>query len=408
MRASQMKHSVLGLVMLTSSALFGCAEGVAPRVSTYRDTTGHEETIQRKTTDGNIARNNLSATIEGLEQRISRHPQNVDLRVMLLETLLSRTQFFGQYSDFEKALTLAEESREMFPNSKALIVAHAKVLGSVHQFQAAADLLEPFQDELEIHSLILGFKTSMGYAEIENREIKAEMARRNPNFRTMADWAHAESTIGEYEKADRLYQIALESYHDVSPFPVAWIAFQRGLMWAESANQPLRAVEHYREARRRLPGYIVATVHLAELEAEYDRHTDAIVMLKSVLGTTEDPEPAGLLGELIQDEIPEEAARLWENSQETYDRLLSQHQAAFADHASEFFAGPGNDTRRSLELALFNLNRRNTPRAYIVALEASLAAGDTAVTCSVLERASQIEGNPALSALVSEIESICR
>jgi hypothetical protein len=165
-----MKHSVLGLVMLTSSALFGCAEGVAPRVSTYRDTTGHEETIQRKTTDGNIARNNLSATIEGLEQRISRHPQNVDLRVMLLETLLSRTQFFGQYSDFEKALTLAEESREMFPNSKALIVAHAKVLGSVHQFQAAADLLEPFQDELEVHSLVFGFKTSMGYSEIENRE----------------------------------------------------------------------------------------------------------------------------------------------------------------------------------------------------------------------------------------------
>jgi len=54
-------------------------------------------------------------------------------------------------------------------------------------------------------------------------------------------------------------------YRDVSPFPIAYVAFQRGVMWAELANAPERALPLYREAVERLPGYVVANVHLAEL-----------------------------------------------------------------------------------------------------------------------------------------------
>jgi hypothetical protein len=43
--------------------------------------------------------------------------------------------------------------------------------------------------------------------------------------------------------------------------------------------------------------------------------------------------------------------------------LLEKHLLAFADHAAEFYAGSGNDSKRALELARVNVANRPTRRA---------------------------------------------
>ena len=39
--------------------------------------------------------------------------------------------------------------------------------------------------------------------------------------------------LGEFDEADRIYRQALREYRDVSPFAVAWVCFQLGVLWGE-------------------------------------------------------------------------------------------------------------------------------------------------------------------------------
>src|SRR5690606_35208397 len=157
--------------------------------------------------------------------------------------------------------------------------------------------------------------------------------------------ASAEAALGEFEAADEQFAAALATLRDVSPFPVAQLCFQRGVMWGEQAANPERALPHYVEAVRRLPGYVVANVHLAELEVELGQRAAALERLRAIVDRPADPEPAGFLGELLSSGAPPDPAgrALIERARAAYDGLLGRHPEAFLDHAAEFFAGPGGD-----------------------------------------------------------------
>ena len=42
----------------------------------------------------------------------------------------------------------------------------------------------------------------------------------------------------EFDEADRTYHRALGEYQDVSPFAVAWVCFQLGVLWGELVPEP--------------------------------------------------------------------------------------------------------------------------------------------------------------------------
>ena len=56
--------------------------------------------------------------------------------------------------------------------------------------------------------------------------------------------------LGEFDDADQIYRQALREYQDVSPFPVAWVCFQLGMLWGELVPEPqlTRAEQWYRKA----------------------------------------------------------------------------------------------------------------------------------------------------------------
>jgi hypothetical protein len=163
-------------------------------------------------------------------------------------------------------------------------------------------------------------------------------------------------------------------------------------MWAEQAANPERALPHYVEAVRRLPAHVSANVHLAELEVELGRRDAAIQRLRRVVDQTIDPEPAGLLGELLGAQNPADPASsaLIERARAGYQALLERHRDAFLDHAAEFFAGPGADAALASSLARDNLALRQTPRAHALAIEAALAAQDPALACQLVAGARSV------------------
>lgn len=352
-----------------------------------------------QTTDGTVALNNLSAQIRGHERSLAARPHDRSVRASLVQLLLLRTQYAGSYSDFDRALELAGDGIARHPEDASAHIALARALAAVHRFEEALEhLADAERLGADVEDSRAGVLLALGRDLDEAFETRLAAANERPSTTTLAGLAAVHAARGEFDLADERYLEALRHHRDTSPFPIASIEFQRGVMWSEMADRPDLGEARYREATNRIPGFVVANVHLAELEG---RRT-AIERLRVL--ETEDPEPLGLLAELVEDS---EAQKLAAAAIERYDALLARHRAAFADHGAEFFTGPGGDPARGLELARFNLSQRKTDRAYQVAIESAFAARETQLACSLAAEAGPERASVPLQQLVQETLREC-
>jgi hypothetical protein len=193
--------------------------------------------------------------------------------------------------------------------------------------------------------------------------------------------------LGETEAADRTYLQGLGSYSGVSPFALAWVCFQIGVLWGETAadRDRERAARWYRCAIDYLPQYARARIHLAEILAEDGRLAEAEALLAAILDTG-DPEIHWRLAEVcLAMPDPHEAERDLERAGAIYRELLEKHPLAYADHGAEFYLAGGNDPVRALELARLNLDNRPTLRAFELAAKAADAAGERVAAAEIFE-----------------------
>jgi len=158
--------------------------------------------------------------------------------------------------------------------------------------------------------------------------------------------------LREFDEADHIYQRALREYQDVSPFALAWVCFQLGVLWGELAAepQPGRAAGWYRRAIQYLPCYVKARVHLAEIYLRNHQTGDAEDLLLPVVSTG-DPEVAWRFADvMILKSNVEEANTYLLAARSGFEVLLERHLLAFADHGAEFYSGSGNDPGRACRL----------------------------------------------------------
>ncbi|MEM7607103.1 MAG: hypothetical protein AAF411_17255 [Myxococcota bacterium] len=357
----------------------------------------------------------------GFDARTSRGAtalRNLDAQLDVAQTpeqkvalLLTRARYTGSYDDFAEAERLARAAVEAEPDERSAHATMASVHSALHRFEEAgasldrADALsEPGRHARE--RIVLELALGRVNFDLEIRARRLVETRRV--YETLTTLASVVAARGRFAEADMLYIEATRSLRDVSPFPIAYVLFARGVMWAEMANQPEKARPLYEEAVRRLPQYVVANVHLSELEVESNDQAQALQRLESVLDTG-DPEPAGSLAELLAESEDEadkaRAVELTERAKARYDVLLERHRLAFADHGAEFFMGPGDDAERALELAEANLRSRPTPRAAAVAIDAAVAAEQGARACEIAaEHAALRAHHPVFDEVASEVE----
>jgi tetratricopeptide (TPR) repeat protein len=268
------KLPLIGAV-IASSLLASCSEEVRMHSPTAESVV--EIGFEGRTTSGAIATNNLSSQVSGREATARLRPADMDALGRLVDILLKRTQYLGTYSDFQRAVQVAKQAMARSEGSDAAKLISARVDSALHRFDSARETLESLG---RVTAATIRLESTIGLALNNDLEPLAENRRTDahqyPNYQTLSALAAAESALGHYDLADGLYVRALQSYGDVSPFPVAWVQFQRGVMWAEAADQPERALPLYREAVARLPGYVVANVHLAELESQMGQMDQAI------------------------------------------------------------------------------------------------------------------------------------
>lgn len=382
---SRARRPCITLTVCTVSVwvtLTACSTGGAPAVA-GPGATPFDDTVelgpQRPTTTGELALSNLDSQIQGLERAIALHPEDPSVRSSLLGALTARSHHVGQFSDFDRLESLTQQAVSRDPNDPNAQLLRARFLATTHRFESSLASLNRAEQLGARTDQVQALRVSVQLAQ--GRTPSAPASETTDGFSRNLMQAHRWAAQGRYDEADDAYLRALDHYRDVSPLPVALIQFQRGVMWGESAGRADLAWPLYREAVRTLPQYVVANVHLAELEATAGEMATARDRLLRVAEFSQDPEPLGKLAELMERDQPELADTLVRDATHRYNALLARHPAAFADHAAEFFLGPGADSERAFLLARLNLEGRRNARAFSLAIRAAHAAGRPQTAC---------------------------
>jgi tetratricopeptide (TPR) repeat protein len=330
-----------------------------------------------RTTTGAIAVANLEASLQGLEDDLAGGRLPAKRLAELSELHAFRAQFLGQIADLERAEALAERLMRARPWDGAAYLIRGKARGALHRFPAAlADFAEAVRrggDPAAADSARASVLQAVGRYE-EALSVRERQAVARPTIVTLGALASLSADRGDLERADRLFDAAIASYRDASPFPVAWVRFQQGTMWMR-AGVPSQARERLAEAHRRLPQYVAAITHLGETEAALGHVDRAVELLRAAAESSGDPDPAAQLARVLTEAGRTAEASPWrERAARGFEPLLASHREAFADHAAEFWLGAGRDPARALALARWNLELRPTPRARELARRCAAAA----------------------------------
>jgi tetratricopeptide (TPR) repeat protein len=322
--------------------------------------------IEPATTAGVIAVGNLDARIDGQLSRATEDRLTVGERAELIELIALRGHVLGCIADSERAAALADELVRQAPSDPRSFLVRARMRGVFHRFVSALTDLDTaalFEgDRVDIDSERAAIYEALGGYE-KALVIRRPAVDRQADFSAQAALAGLYGERGEMDEAERWFTAATDCYRGTSPFPMATLEFQRGRLWIEHDDLG-RARAWCEAAVRRVPAYVPAQGHLAEVDAALGDTAAAIARLRPLAVASDDPDYATQLARILGDAGRTEEAQTWRTEAEArYDQLLARHHDAFADHAAEFWLTIGGDSERALRLAQENLSLRQTPRA---------------------------------------------
>jgi tetratricopeptide (TPR) repeat protein len=299
------------------------------------------------------------------------------------DLLLVRSRFLGDYEALSRASVLGESRNE---NANGLL-RRARTRAAVHRFaDALADVIAAQRAGAKNDAVVAvrsSILVAIGRAGEVIPELEANLAR-HPGFSSRTALAIAYAAVGRLNDADRLYSAALADLDTTLPFPYASIYFARGLMWAEQGGDLDRGENFYKQALVYVPEFVEANIHLAEIEVARGDIASATARLVRVVQSSNEPEATALLGMLhLQAGQAEQGAKEIALAQKRFESLLALYPLAFADHATEFYLGPGANPERAWLLAQQNLANRPTDRAVALAIKAAEAGERYPEACAL-------------------------
>jgi tetratricopeptide (TPR) repeat protein len=332
----------------------------------------------RPLTDGTIALLNLGAQIDSLEPDVRLGRATVETRAGLVELITLRGLIVGRIADYVRAEEIALQLVREAPTDPRAFVARARTRATFHRFDdALADLdrAERFSLDAETAN---GERAAIFQAVGRYDEaltLREEAAARRASFENVAALVGLHAERGEIEAAERRYAESRSRYRGVSPFPLALLDFQLGLMWM-NAGRLDNARRSFEVALCRVPAYAPAQGHLAEVEAQLGEIDSAVARLCSLAISSDDPDYAGQLARILAEAGRDRESWHWRRlAAARFGELVANRPEAFADHAAEFWLAAGADPDKALRFAKMNMEVRNTPRARTLLAQAIAANG---------------------------------
>ena len=340
------------------------------------------------TTDGDIAVVNLESARRRSWSKFIQDPRRHGIAEAIVENERLTAQLVGDISALDRLESLARQLSQINAESARTALIQAQVASmEARRFLAGAEHAgAPLE---EVSRIRLNIDQACGVDLDGALSARREIATKSGRLEDLVALGALLADLREFADADRIYRQTLREYRDVSPFPVAWVCFQLGMLWAELVPRPQadQAAQWYRRAIDCLPRYTKARIHLAEIYALSGRTSDAEALLLPALESG-DPEARWRLADaLISQGRQADAEGHLHAARVAFEALLERHLLAFADHGAEFYAGSGNNSRRAVELARFNVANRPTLRAYEQAHDIAFNSGDREAASEVLAEA---------------------
>ena len=350
-------------------------------------------------TNGEIALANNESSRRRAWDRFFRSPLQEGGAESVIEHEKTVLQFRGDFFSLDRLELMLEEMARCGPYAPRIALIHAEVASMGHRFIDARRHLEQAQSDLalsaEAAKLRLTIDQACGLnvdAVLRERHRSARAAGRMQDFVALGALL---ADLGDFAEADACYQQAIRRYREASPFPIAWVWFQRGVLWGELMpdTRPDVAERFYRRAVDLLPGFVRAHVHLAEILISHERFEEAEATLLPVVESCDAEAHWRLSDALVAQGRSAEAAVRLKTAHDLFDLCLTHHLLAFADHGAAFFADSGADNHRAVELAKVNVANRPTLRACEQAYAITIEAGDRTAASGILAQSRQLWGN---------------
>jgi len=321
-----------------------------------------------RATDGEIAAINLESSRRRAWARLARDPRPTGAAEAIIYNENLAAQFLGDLNALDRLEELALRLSRVDCSCRAALV-QAEVASTTHRFADArgqlARAVSLGAPREEADRALLSIDQACGVNLDTVLVARRRIAEASGRLEDLVPLGALLADLERFAEADAVYRQALSAYDDVSPFPLAWVCFQLGMLWGElvPVPDPDLAALWYRRAIVYLPNYVKARVHLAEIYTSQGQPEEAEVLLTPALSSG-DPEVRWRLADVLSAQGRfEEAKTQLDAAQLGFKALLGKHPLAFADHAAEFYAGSGNDHRRALDLARVNVANRPTRRA---------------------------------------------
>lgn len=329
------------------------------------------------TTSWSIAGDNLDADIA---ERLKRDQPDGPNRLTLVDLLIARGQFVSNVADYELADTIAEKAVKGLPKSPDAHLARALAHGALHRFEAELKELDEAKALGAPEERLVSARAAVLIATGRYDEADALLPPVGPRSRP-AQLVTRAVLLGHMqrpEEAERLFERARKEIVDVSPFPVAWMDFQRATL-LEARNETTQARSYFAEAAQVIPVYTHAGVHLAATDAP----AAAVARLEALRKASADPDVLAALADAYRrDQKDDEAKRTASEARARYEALVAKHPEAYADHAARFYLGSGNDPKKAYELAEKNAKLRPTEEAVDLWMAAAAAVNDKPKLCA--------------------------
>ena len=361
-------------------------------------------TIDREpfySTDGEIAVINLNSARLRSWSRFFQNPLQPGTAEIVIEQEQFTAQFVGDVSALDRLESLAKHLVQLDPASARTALIQAKIASMAHRFSDARHYLAQADlggaASVDVTHLRLNLDQACGLNLDAVMDTRRKVATKSERLEVLVSLGSLLADLREFAEADHVYRRALLGYQDVSPFAIAWVYFQLGVLWGELVPEPDLALAErwYRKAITCLPGYVKARVHLAEVYSSYGWLNEAEALLVPALASG-DPEANWRLSDVLAaDGKRFEADAQLDAARSRFEALLERHLLAFADHGAEFYSGSGNDALRALKLARINLSNRPTLRAFEQAHATALAAGESRAATELLADAHTRWGSTA-------------
>jgi tetratricopeptide (TPR) repeat protein len=344
-------------------------------------------------TDGDIALTNHYSSLDRNWRVFRRWPDRPGTAEQIVDEEIRSAHFMGDATALDRVAELSSALLARLPQSASTHLIASEVASTRHHFAEAQKHLVEGGSLGAPQDDIARLRLTLDQARGENLpavlDARRERAQASKAIQDLVPLGAVLADLGEFEEADQTYLHAIQSYRDLSPFPLAWTCFQLGTLWGETVPEPdlPRAASWYRQAIEYLPAYTHARVHLAEIHLDAGELKRAEALLRPIQESG-DPEVKWRIAEVLAAQaLDAEAGRELDAARESFETLLTRHELAFADHAAEFYLSTGDYAGRAFELAYVNWSNRPTLRAFELAHRAALASGETRLADELVIRA---------------------